>query len=37
MIITGGIYPNEVAGRGGKLSTPEEAEDHRKITTADSA
>jgi len=34
MIITGGIYPNEQAGRGGKLSTPAEAEDHRKITTA---
>ncbi len=34
MIITGGIYPNEVAGRGGKLSTPEEAEEHRKITQA---
>jgi len=34
MIITGGIYPNAQAGRGGKLSTPAEAEDHRKITTA---
>jgi len=34
MIITGGIYPNREAGRGGKLSTPEEAEDHRLITTA---
>ncbi len=34
MIITGGIYPNEQAGRGGKLSTPAEAQDHRKITTA---
>jgi len=34
MVITGGIYPNVEAGRGSKLSTPEEAEDHRKITTA---
>ena len=34
MIITGGIYPNREAGRGSKLSTPAEAEDHRKITTA---
>jgi len=34
MIITGGIAPNEEAGRGGKLSTPAEAEQHRRITTA---
>ena len=34
MIITGGIYPNREAGRGSKLSTPEEAEQHRLITTA---
>jgi len=34
MIITGGIAPNEEAGRGGKLSTPAEAEQHRTITTA---
>jgi 2,4-dienoyl-CoA reductase (NADPH2) len=34
MIITGGIYPNVEAGRGSKLSTPEEAEQHRLITTA---
>ena len=34
MIITGGIYPNREAGRGSKLSTPAEAEQHRLITTA---
>ena len=34
MIITGGIAPNTEAGVGGKLSTPEEAEQHRQITTA---
>jgi 2,4-dienoyl-CoA reductase (NADPH2) len=34
MIITGGIYPNVEAGRGSKLSTPAEAEQHRLITTA---
>jgi 2,4-dienoyl-CoA reductase (NADPH2) len=34
MIITGGIYPNAEAGRGSKLSTPEEAADHRLITQA---
>ena len=34
MIITGGIYPNAEAGRGSKLSTPEEAEHHRLITSA---
>ena len=34
MIITGGIPPNEEAGGGSKLSTPEEAEQHRKVTTA---
>ena len=34
MVITGGIYPNAEAGRGGKLSTPAEAEQHRLITTA---
>jgi 2,4-dienoyl-CoA reductase (NADPH2) len=34
MIITGGIAPNAEAGVGGKLSTPEEAEQHRQITTA---
>ena len=34
MIITGGIYPNREAGRGSKLSTPVEAEQHRLITTA---
>ena len=34
MIITGGIYPNREAGRGSKLSTPAEAEQHRLITSA---
>ncbi len=34
MIITGGIYPNAEAGRGSKLSTPEEAAQHRLITQA---
>ena len=34
MVITGGIYPNSEAGRGSKLSTPAEADQHRKITTA---
>ncbi len=34
MIITGGIYPNVEAGRGSKLSTPEEAARHRLITSA---
>ena len=34
MIITGGIYPNREAGRGSKLSTPAEAEQHRLITQA---
>ncbi len=32
MIITGGIPPNAEAGRGAKLSTPEEAEQHRLVT-----
>jgi 2,4-dienoyl-CoA reductase (NADPH2) len=34
MIITGGIPPNAEAGGGAKLSTPEEAEQHRIVTTA---
>ncbi|MEN9315903.1 MAG: 2,4-dienoyl-CoA reductase, partial [Pseudomonadota bacterium] len=34
MIITGGIAPNEEGGTGAKLSTPEEAAQHRKITDA---
>jgi len=34
MIITGGIFPNEEAGGGGKLSTPAEAGQHRLITQA---
>lgn len=34
MIITGGIYPNVEAGRGSKLSTPEEAAQHRLVTDA---
>jgi len=34
MIITGGIAPNEEGGTGAKLSTPEEALQHRKITQA---
>ncbi|HWS74630.1 MAG TPA: NADPH-dependent 2,4-dienoyl-CoA reductase [Quisquiliibacterium sp.] len=32
MIITGGIAPNEEGGTGAKLSTPEEAAQHRIIT-----
>jgi 2,4-dienoyl-CoA reductase (NADPH2) len=34
MIITGGIAPNTEAGVGGKLSTPEEAAQHRTVTDA---
>ncbi len=34
MIITGGISPNEEGGYGAKLSTPEEAEQHKLITSA---
>ena len=34
MIITGGIPPNEEAGLGTKLSTPQEAGQHRIITEA---
>ena len=34
MIITGGIYLNREAGRGSKLSTPAEAEQHRLIIGA---
>ena len=34
MIITGGIPPNEEGGFGAKLSTPEEADQHRLITDA---
>ena len=34
MIITGGIPPNEEAGGGSKLSTQDEAEQHRLVTTA---
>jgi 2,4-dienoyl-CoA reductase (NADPH2) len=34
MIITGGMYPNEEAGRGAKLSTPEEVPMHRTVTDA---
>ncbi|MCX7273409.1 MAG: NADPH-dependent 2,4-dienoyl-CoA reductase [Burkholderiales bacterium] len=34
MIITGGIPPNREAGSGAKLSTPEEAQQHRLITEA---
>ncbi len=34
MIITGGIPPNREAGGGAKLSTPEEAEQHRIVTRA---
>jgi 2,4-dienoyl-CoA reductase (NADPH2) len=34
MIITGGYPPNAEAGRGAKLSTPEEAEQHRVVTKA---
>ena len=34
MIITGGIAPNEEGGTGAKLSTPEEAAQHRIITDA---
>ncbi|MDX6007336.1 oxidoreductase [Cupriavidus necator] len=32
MIITGGFSPNDEGGIGSKLSTPEEAAEHRKIT-----
>ena len=34
MIITGGISPNDEGGIGSKLSTPEEAEQHKLITQA---
>lgn len=34
MIITGGIGPNREAGGGAKLSTPEEAAQHRTVTEA---
>ena len=34
MIITGGISPNMEGGFGAKLSTPEEAKDHRLVTDA---
>ncbi|HEX5379136.1 MAG TPA: NADPH-dependent 2,4-dienoyl-CoA reductase [Phenylobacterium sp.] len=34
MIITGGIGPNREAGGGAKLSTPEEAGQHRLVTDA---
>ncbi|WP_426168264.1 FAD-dependent oxidoreductase [Sandarakinorhabdus sp. DWP1-3-1] len=34
MIITGGIIPNHEGGGGSKLSTPEEAAEHRKVTEA---
>jgi 2,4-dienoyl-CoA reductase (NADPH2) len=34
MIITGGIFPNYEAGGGSKLSTPQEAADHRIVTEA---
>jgi 2,4-dienoyl-CoA reductase (NADPH2) len=34
MIITGGFAPNEEGGLGAKLSTPEEAVQHRTITAA---
>ena len=34
MMITGGISPNMEGGYGAKLSTPEEAEYHRLVTTA---
>ena len=34
MIITGGVPPNEEAGFGAKLSTPEEAAQHRLVTDA---
>ena len=34
MMITGGISPNMEGGLGAKLSTPEEAEDHRLVTNA---
>ena len=34
MIITGGIGPNREAGGGAKLSTPEEAAQHRLVTEA---
>ena len=34
MIITGGFAPNEEGGLGAKLSTPDEAASHRRITDA---
>lgn len=34
MIITGGVYPNIEGGRGTKLSTPEEAAQHKQVTDA---
>ncbi|WP_427306028.1 FAD-dependent oxidoreductase [Cupriavidus sp. H39] len=34
MIVTGGVFPNIEAGRGSKLSTPEEAAQHRLVTDA---
>jgi 2,4-dienoyl-CoA reductase (NADPH2) len=34
MIITGGIAPNHEGGGGAKLSTPEEAQQHRMVTDA---
>ncbi|PZN94657.1 MAG: NADPH-dependent 2,4-dienoyl-CoA reductase [Alphaproteobacteria bacterium] len=34
MIITGGIIPNHEGGGGSKLSTPEEAAEHRIVTEA---
>jgi 2,4-dienoyl-CoA reductase (NADPH2) len=34
MMITGGISPNMEGGFGAKLSTPEEAEDHKLVTKA---
>jgi 2,4-dienoyl-CoA reductase (NADPH2) len=34
MMITGGISPNMEGGFGAKLSTPEEAKDHRLVTSA---
>ncbi|MGS1108140.1 FAD-dependent oxidoreductase [Achromobacter anxifer] len=33
-IITGGVFPSVEAGRGSKLSTPEEAARHRRVTDA---
>ena len=34
MMLAGGISPNIEGGWGAKLSTPEEAEDHRLVTNA---